>query len=193
MLRPSQQKVLEYIRSRSAEGLPPTVREICSATGLRSTSSVAAIRRELEDMGYIERDGGSSRGIRLRGSSRSVNVPLVGTVTAGMPILAEQNIDGYMPFPAEQTRGREIFALRVQGMSMRDAGILDGDIIYAERVETAENGQIVVALIDDEATVKRFYREDGHFRLQPENDSFEPILVDSLSILGRVISVFRLY
>lgn len=193
MLKPNQQKVLDYIRSRSEGGLPPTVREICAATGLRSTSTVAGILNALEQQGYIERDGGSSRAIRLAGASGGVYVPLVGTVTAGQPITAVQNIDGYLPFPADAARGREIFALRVSGMSMRDAGILDGDIIYAERTETAENGEIVVALLDDEATVKRFYREGGHFRLQPENDSFTPIITDSVAVLGRVISVFRIY
>ena len=193
-LKPSQQKVFDYLMSRAGEGLPPTVREICAATGIRSTSTVFAILGALEKQGLIEREEGTSRAVRVAGQAKSVAVPLVGVVTAGVPILAQENIEEYLPLPANVSRGREVFALRVQGMSMKNAGILDGDIVYAERTASADAGEIVVALIGEEATVKRLaYREDGRAILMPENEDFEPIFPDQMVLLGKLIASFRQY
>ncbi len=194
ILTPNQQKVYDYIVERLDEGLPPTVREICSKTGIRSTSTVFAVLNALEEKGYITRSGNSSRSIRVNAASTAVNVPLVGVVTAGVPILAIQNIEEYLPLPSSISRGRELFALHVKGMSMMNAGILDGDIVYAEKVSSALDGDIVVALIDDEATVKRLiHSSDGKAMLMPENDAFSPIIPDELVILGKVIASFRQY
>lgn len=190
-LTPSQQKVYDYIMKATPSGVPPTVREICAATGLRSTSTVHAHLKTLERLGYITRDAGLNRSIRLEGSQPAAQVPILGRVTAGMPILAVQDIEGYIPFP--QKEGKELFALHVVGLSMRDAGILDGDYVVAERTPTADNGDIIVAMIDDEATVKRLFREKNRVRLQPENPDFEPIYSDHASVLGRVIAVLRYY
>ncbi len=187
-----QKKILEYIRSRVTDGVPPSVREICEATGLKSTSTVHTYLRVLEERGYITRDPKLNRSIRLAGDP-SVSVPVLGVVTAGMPILAVEEIEGYVPFSAARASGRELFALRVKGDSMVNAAILDGDIVVVEKTPVARNGEIVVALIEDEATVKRFYKENGRFRLQPENDSYAPIIVNELSILGRVIACIRSY
>ena len=193
-LTPNQQKVFDFLLSRSSSGLPPTVREICSATGVRSTSTVFAILTALEEKGLISREGGSSRAIKVESVSAHVDVPLVGTVTAGVPILATENIEQYIPLSADVSRGREVFALKVQGMSMMNAGILDGDIVYAHRTQYADDGDIVVALIDDEATVKRLsHDESGRVILLPENDAFEPIIPDEVSILGKVVASFRQY
>ena len=188
-LTKSQQKVYDYLREAMPSGIPPTVREICNATGLRSTSTVHAHLKTLEKLGYITREAGLNRSIRIEGSQAAVQVPILGKVTAGMPILAVEDIEGYIPFP--QKAGKELFALHVRGLSMRDAGILDGDYVVAERVPTAADGEIVVAMIDDEATVKRLYREQGRVRLQPENPDFEPIYSQDVSILGKVIAVVR--
>lgn len=193
-LKPSQQKVFDYLLAREGEGLPPTVREICAATGIKSTSTVFAILGALERAGLIEREGGSSRAVRIAGHSRSVSVPLVGAVAAGQPILAQENVETYLSLPAELARGREIFALRVKGTSMKNAGILDGDVVYAERTAAAEAGDIVVALIEDEATVKRLaFEEDGRPVLLPENEEFEPIRPEQMAILGKLIASFRRY
>ena len=170
-------------------GIPPTVREICNATGLRSTSTVHAHLKTLEKLGYITREAGLNRSIRIEGSEAAVQVPIMGKVTAGLPILAVEDIEGYIPFP--QKTGKELFALHVSGLSMRDAGILDGDYVIAERVPTAEDGDIVVALLEDEATVKTLYREEGRVRLQPENPDFSPIYAKDVSLLGKVIAVIR--
>ena len=140
-------------------------------------------------MGYITREAGLNRSIRIEGMPQISQVPILGRVTAGMPVLAVEDIEGYLPF-ADQY-GRELFALHVDGLSMLEAGILDGDYVVTERAQTASNGEIVVAMIDDEATVKTFYKEDGHFRLQPENPDFEPIITDYVSILGKVIAIVR--
>lgn len=190
-LTPSQQKVYDYIMKATPSGVPPTVREICAATGLRSTSTVHAHLKTLERLGYITRDAGLNRSIRLEGSQPAAQVPILGRVTAGMPILAVQDIEGYIPFP--QKEGKDLFALHVVGLSMRDAGILDGDYVVAERTPTADNGDIIVAMIDDEATVKRLFWEKDRVRLQPENPDFEPIYSDHASVLGRVIAVLRYY
>lgn len=188
-LTKSQQKVYDFLVKEAPRGVPPTVREICAATGLRSTSTVHAHLKTLEKLGYISRDAGLNRSIRIEGSTAAVQVPVLGKVTAGQPILAVEDIEGYLPFP--QKEGKELFALHVSGLSMRDAGILDGDYVVAEQTPAAEDGEIVVAMIDDEATVKRFFREKDCVRLQPENPDFEPIYTDHVFILGKVIAVMR--
>lgn len=190
-LTKSQQKVYDYIRECAQESRIPSVREICAVTGLKSTSTVHLHLKTLEEKGLIERDKGLNRSIRLSGSEKSTQIPILGRVTAGMPILAVEDIEGYVPISESVRRGRELFALRVCGESMINAGILDGDIAIVHRTPVAENGDIVVALIEDEATVKRFYKENGHFRLQPENDAFEPIIVDEVALLGKVVAIYR--
>ncbi|MCI6007460.1 MAG: transcriptional repressor LexA [Ruminococcus sp.] len=191
-LTKSQQKIFDYICANVQEGVSPTVREICAATGLKSTATVHAHLKTLEEKGLIKRHQGANRSIRLSNDNTAV-VPILGRVTAGMPILAVEDIQGYVPVSDSIRRGRELFALRVVGKSMINAGILDNDIVVVHKTPVADNGQIVVAMIDDEATVKRFYKENGHFRLQPENDSYDPIIVDECCILGQVISVVRYY
>ena len=190
-LTKSQQKVYDFLVQAAPRGVPPTVREICAATGLRSTSTVHAHLKTLEKLGYISRDAGLNRSIHIEGSVASVQVPVLGKVTAGQPILAVEDIEGYLPFPQKQ--GKDLFALHVSGLSMLHAGILDGDYVVAERTPSAENGEIVVAMIDDEATVKRFFKEDGRYRLQPENPEYEPIYADQVFILGKVVAVLRFY
>jgi repressor LexA len=190
-LTKSQQKVYDFLRQEASTGVPPTVREICAGTGLRSTSTVHAHLKTLERLGYISREAGLNRSIRVEGETPAAQVPVLGKVTAGMPILAVEDIEGYIPFPKKE--GKELFALHVSGLSMRDAGILDGDYVVAERTSTADDGEIVVAMIDDEATVKRLYREKDRVRLQPENPDFQPIYSDHASVLGKVIAVMRYY
>lgn len=191
-LTKSQQKIFDFICANVQEGVSPSVREICAATGLKSTATVHAHLKTLEEKGLIKRNQGSNRSIRLSNDNTAV-VPILGRVTAGMPILAVEDIQGYVPVSDSIRRGRELFALRVVGESMINAGILDNDIVVVHKTPVAENGQIVVAMVDEEATVKRFYKEDGHYRLQPENDEFEPIIVEECSVLGQVISVVRYY
>ncbi|ARP49691.1 MULTISPECIES: transcriptional repressor LexA [Caproicibacterium] len=197
MLTASQQKVYDYLKSRLQTGLPPTVREICAATGLKSTSSVHAHLKTLEKEGLITRDAGLNRAIHLTGQSRSVpvlQVPIVGRVAAGRPILAVEDTEGHVPYaPAKRSEDDVYFALHVHGESMRDAGILDNDIVIARQTPEAENGEIVIAMIDGEATVKRFYREPGRVRLQPENPDFEPIYTKEVAILGKVVALYRNY
>ena len=191
-LNNTQKKIYEFLAERSQNGVPPTVREICAAVGLKSTSSVQSNLDALEEAGYIERDPMLKRSIRVRGQENNVTqVPLIGTVTAGMPILAVEAIEGYVPFSGNEASDKPLFALKVRGDSMIKCGILSGDIIIAEKTPVANNGDIVVALLDDEATVKRFYKENGHFRLQPENDDYAPIISDEINILGKVISLIR--
>lgn len=193
-LSKSQQKIYDYILECADEGRVPSVREICNATGLKSTSTVHLHLNTLEEKGLIEREHGVNRCIKIVGrAEKSTNVPILGRVAAGMPILAVEDIEGYVPVPDNIRRGRELFALRVKGESMIDAGILDGDIVVVNRTPAAENGDIVVALVEDSATVKRFYKEKGHYRLQPENDEFEPIIVDEVVLLGTVITLVRNY
>ena len=194
-----QKEILEYIKAQIiTKGYPPAVREICEAVKLKSTSSVHSHLETLEKNGYIRRDPTKPRAIEIvdDGFNLSrrdlVNVPIIGVVTAGQPILAVENIEGYFPMPAEDISNAETFMLRVKGESMINAGIFDGDKILVEKSSTAENGDIVVALIDDSVTVKTFYKEKNHFRLQPENDTMDPIIVDELSILGKVIGLFRM-
>ena len=193
-ITPIQQRIYEFLVEMSKENMKPTVREIGAAVGLRSTSSVQANLYALEAAGYIQRSPMLKRCIQIVGQSDHVtHVPLLGTVTAGMPILAVEEIEGYLPFSMPGASDKELFALRVKGESMLWAGILDGDIVIVERTPTAKNGEIVVALIEDEATVKTFYKEDGHFRLQPENDAYQPIIVNEVVILGKVIASYRYY
>ena len=192
-LTKSQQKIYDFLREQAKYGVPPSVREICAATGLKSTSTVHAHLRTLEELGYISRQAGLNRSIRIEGTEESTQVPILGRVTAGMPILAVEEIEGYLPFSSNHAAGKELFALHVDGMSMVNAGILDGDYVIAEKTPTADDGEIVVAMIDDEATVKRLYREKDCIRLQPENPDFEPIYSKEVSVLGKVIAVLRYY
>ncbi len=193
-LSKSQQKIYDYLVECSEEGRVPSVREICDATGLKSTSTIHLHLNTLEEKGLIKRERGVNRCIKVVGKGeKSTNVPVLGRVAAGMPILAVEYIEDYVPVPESVRRGRELFALRVQGESMINAGILDGDIVVVHRTPVADNGDIVVALVEDSATVKRFYKENGHFRLQPENDDFEPIIVDEVMLLGKVITLVRNY
>ena len=189
-LTKSQQLVYDYLCSTMAErAVPPSVREICAATGLRSTSTVHSHLKSLEALGYITRDAGLNRSIHIVGASAAKQVPILGKVTAGLPILAVEDIEGYIPYPDKS--GKELFALHVDGLSMINAGILDGDYVIAEKTPVAENGEIVVGMIGDEATVKRFYKENGRYRLQPENEAMGPIYVDDCEVLGRVIGLMR--
>lgn len=198
-ITPKQQEILEYIKETILEkGYPPAVREICEAVRLKSTSSVHSHLETLEKNGYIRRDPTKPRTIEIiddcfnLARREVVNVPLIGTVAAGTPLLAQENIETYFPIPSELLPNKEIFMLKVKGDSMIEAGIFNGDQILVEKTNTAENGEIVVALLDDSATVKRFYRENGRYRLQPENASMEPIFVDEVQILGKVIGLFRM-
>ncbi len=194
-----QMEILEYIKSEILNrGFPPAVREICEAVNLKSTSSVHSHLETLEKNGYIRRDPTKPRAIEIIDDNFNlvrrevVNVPIVGRVAAGQPILAVENIENYFPIPAEFMPNAQTFMLTVRGESMINAGIFDGDQILVQQQSTAKNGDMVVALVDDSATVKTFYKEDGYYRLQPENDSMEPILVyGELKILGKVIGVFR--
>ena len=191
----NQQKILDFIRSEiETKGYPPSVREICAAVGLRSTSSVHMHLTQLEKQGVIRRDATKPRALELLDSplSRGRSVPLVGKVTAGQPILAIENIEDYLIIPNDlAAQEADLFALRVQGESMIEAGILDGDIVVVHSQEQAENGDIVVALIDDEATLKRIFYEDGHVRLQPENHAMAPIIVHHADVRGKLVALVR--
>ncbi len=193
-----QSEILEYIKSEILRvGYPPAVREICEAVHLKSTSSVHSHLETLEKNGYIRRDPTKPRAIEIIDDSFNltrrevVNVPMVGQVAAGEPILAEQNISDYFPIPLEYMPNNESFMLTVKGESMVNVGIYDGDYVLVEKRSTASNGEIIVALVDDSATVKTFYKENGYFRLQPDNDYMDPIIVPHCEILGKVIGVFR--
>lgn len=194
-----QLEILEYIKEEILKrGYPPAVREICEAVNLKSTSSVHSHLETLEKNGYIRRDPTKPRAIEICDDNfqmvrtEMVSLPVVGQVAAGCPILAEQNIDSYFPVPAEMVPSGESFILKVKGDSMINAGIFSGDQIFVNCCNTARNGDTVVALIDDSATVKTFYKEKDHIRLQPENDSMDPIIVDDCKILGKVFGVFRI-
>lgn len=195
MLTNSQQKVFDFLKKRINDSIPPTVREICEETGLRSTSSVHAILKKLEEMGVIERDKNNSRSIRIVGVETAMQIPVLGTVQAGMPITAYEDIECYIPFtPVSKASDKEYFALRVRGDSMIDAAILEDDIVVCERTPVAREGEIVVALIDGEdATVKYYYREGYGFRFQPANDNYDPIYTNDAMILGKVVAVIRSY
>ena len=190
-----KEEVFNFIKAFIDEnGTPPSVREIGKAVGLTSPSTVQYHINALIEAGYIEKgEANQKRTLKLaKRSSTAHYVPLLGTVTAGEPILAIESIEDYIPV-AVNSPGKELFALKIKGDSMINAAICNGDIVVVERTPVAENGEIVVALMEDEATVKRFYKEDGHFRLQPENDNYEPIIVDELVILGKVVSLIRNY
>lgn len=210
-ITPKQQEILNFMKAQIlAKGYPPSVREICEAVNLKSTSSVHAHLETLEKNGYIRRDASKTRAIEiidddfnntknesLIGNSNDsgremVNVPMVGTVAAGQPLLAVENINDYFPIPVDMLPNAETFMLRVKGDSMINMGIYEGDQLIIERKNTASNGEVIVALVDDSATVKRFYKENGHYRLQPENDFMEPIIVDHCEILGKVIGLIRM-
>ena len=195
-----QREILDYIKTEILnKGYPPTVRDICEAVKLKSTSSVHSHLETLEKNGYIRRDPTKPRAIEIVDDNFNltrrevVNVPMIGRVAAGQPILAVENIESYFPIPAEFMPNAESFMLRVQGESMINAGIVDGDNILVEKCDTAHNGEMVVALVDDSATVKTFYKEEDHIRLQPENDFMDPIIVPDCKILGKVFGVFRLF
>ena len=194
-----QEEILEYIKEMILKkGYPPAVREICEAVHLKSTSSVHSHLESLEKNGYIRRDPTKPRTIEILDDDFAltrrevVNVPVIGTVAAGTPILAEQNIEDYLPIPAEMLPNKEVFMLKVKGNSMIEAGIYSGDKVIVAKQPDAENGDKVVALVDDSATVKTFYKENGHFRLQPENYTMDPIIMDHVEILGKVIGLFRM-
>ena len=190
-LTEKQAAVLSFLQECAQVGMMPTVREICAAAGIKSTSTVHACLKVLEEEGYINRRSGLNRAISMPGEAVT-RVPLVGRVTAGQPILAVEEIEEYIPFGGGNRYGAgDLFALRVRGTSMINAGILDGDIIVVRRTPSAENGDIVVAMIEDEATVKRIYYEPGRIRLQPENDAYEPIYANAVTVLGRVIALQR--
>lgn len=200
-LSDKQQKILEFIKQEIAtRGYPPSVREIGLAVGLRSTSTVHAHLEKLEKKGLIRRDPTKPRAIEilndnlLEDNSDIMKVPIIGSVSAGNPILAFEEVEDYFPLPLNYfNKNTDVFLLRIEGESMINAGILDGDLVIVEKQPVAKNGDIVVALIEDSATVKRFFKEDGYIRLQPENSHMEPIIVDNCTILGKVIGVFRRY
>ncbi|MDD3403245.1 MAG: transcriptional repressor LexA [Hespellia sp.] len=193
-----QQEILEFIKDQILErGFPPAVREICEAVNLKSTSSVHSHLETLEKNGYIRRDPTKPRAIEILDDTFNltrrevVNVPLIGEVAAGEPLLAQEHIENYFPIPMEFMPNKQTFMLKVRGESMINVGIFDGDLVLVEEDNTARNGDLVVALVEDGATVKTFYKEEGIYRLQPENDNMDPIIVEKVSILGKVIGVFR--
>ncbi len=197
----NQIKILDFLKSEiQLKGYPPSVREICNAVGLKSTSTVHGHLSKLEKKGYIRRDGTKPRAIEILDKNSNISyfsmkeiveVPIVGKVTAGAPILAVENIEDTFPLPVSFIDGDTNFILTISGESMVDAGIMDGDFVIVKKQSIANNGDIVVALIEDEATVKRFYKEKNHIRLQPENQYMKPIIVKEVSILGKVTGVFR--
>lgn len=199
-ISPKQQEILEYIKSEIlSKGYPPAVRDICEAVHLKSTSSVHSHLETLEKKGYIRRDPTKPRAIEILDNHFSypyirtnmTKIPIIGRVAAGEPLLAVENIESYFPIPTEYLHNKNTFMLVVKGNSMVKMGILDGDQILVEAQQTAENGDVVVALLEDSATVKRFFKEDGHYRLQPENDEMKPIITEQVEILGKVVGLFR--
>lgn len=195
-----QQEILDYMKQVIIDrGYPPSVREIGEAVKLKSTSSVFSHLERLELNGYIRRDPSKPRAIEICDDSfqavrtETASIPIVGTVAAGQPILAEQNIENYFPIPLDRVPRGDAFILKVKGESMINIGIMNGDCVLVESCNEAKNGDLVVALIDDSATVKTFYKENGHIRLQPENDTMDPIIVDDCTILGKVFGVYRFY
>ena len=200
-LTDKQQLILDFLKSEiKKNGYPPSVREICDAVGLSSTSTVHAHLGSLERKGYIRRSPAKNRSTEILeedfysgGNDELVHVPILGNVAAGMPIFADENIEGTFPVPMDHVKNDNCFMLHVKGDSMMDEGILDGDLVLVRQQQTATNGDIVIALIDDSATVKFFYREAGHIRLQPANDAFNPMIMDDCEILGKVIGLYRRY
>ncbi len=211
-MTPKQQAVFDYIKQCVLErNYPPSVRDICTAVGLKSTSSVFTYINDLETMGLIKKDPAHPRALMITekeflqdrlarhaspattASGREITeVPLIGTVAAGLPLLAEENVTDYFPMPVDMLPNKKVFMLTVKGESMVNCGILNGDRVIVEQQSTCENGEIVVALVDDSATVKRFYKEEGHIRLQPENDHMDPIIVPDCQVLGKVIGLVRM-
>ena len=197
-LKDKQLLIYEFLKDfTSQKGYPPTVREICKAVGFKSTSSVHGHLKQLEKEGLIKRDPTKPRALEIVDSvikKEMINVPIIGKVTAGLPILANENIEDSFPLPLDYVKhNNDLFMLKVSGSSMIKAGILDGDLAIIEKTQTASNGDKIVALIENEATLKTFYRENDHIRLQPENDEMEPIIVDNCSILGKLIGIYRTY
>lgn len=199
-LTPREREILDYIKTTiKNDGYAPSVRDICNALGMKSTSTVHTYLARLEEKGAIQKDAGKSRSLRIDNgtapNSPTVRVPILGKVAAGMPILAVENYEGYIDFPRPSSRltSNDLFALKVQGESMIEAGILDGDLIVVEKTNTANDGEIIVALVDDEATVKTFFREENRFRLQPENSTMKPIYTNELIVLGKVVASMRFY
>ena len=190
-LTEKQENVYRLLVKRTNEGIPPTIREICEATGIRSTSTVHEILNLLEQEDYIQRDARYSRAIKIRGDYASSMVPLVGRVTAGQPILAVEQIEDYIPYPTRDTEG--LFALKVKGLSMINAGILDGDIVIADRTAPCKSGDIIIGMDGDEATVKRLLIKDKKVIFMPENPDFSPIYPEKPAVLGRVVGVLRKY
>ncbi|MDD5899787.1 MAG: transcriptional repressor LexA [Lachnospiraceae bacterium] len=195
-----QQEILDFMKERILnKGYPPAVREICEAVKLKSTSSVHAHLESLEKNGYIRRDPAKPRAIEIVDDNFNITrremsyIPVVGTVTAGQPILAVENVESYFPIPTDYLPNAETFMLHVKGDSMINAGIFNGDQILVKKQNYAKNGDFVVALIEDSVTVKTFYKEDGFYRLQPENDTMDPIIVNEVEILGKVIGLFRVF
>lgn len=200
-----QSKIYEYIKSEIKKGITPSIREICKAVGLSSPSSIHYHLDNLEQMGYISRPKSKKRCIEILESDFYLdsvsdvttpeysNVPIIGSVAAGMPILADENIEGYFPVPTTYLTNNKVFMLRIKGNSMINAGILNNDLVLVNQVSQAKDGEIIIALIDDSATCKTFYKEDKYIRLQPENDSYEPIFVRDCNIIGKVIGLFRSY
>ena len=192
-LSKSQQKIFDYLKECAGEGRVPSVREICEETGLSSTSTVHHHLKALEEKGLISREHGVNRCIQINGMEKNTDVPVLGRVAAGYPILAVENIEEYFPMLPDHISNKNTFMLHVRGESMINAGILSGDYVIVEQTPSAENGEQVVALIEDGATVKTFYREEGIIRLQPENDAYDPIILTDVTILGKVIGVIRMY
>ena len=199
-LKPKEKRVYDFIKEKIGEnGYAPSVREICAALNIKSTSTSQMYIDRLISKGYLERENGKSRTLKLalneeETSVHNYKVPVLGQVAAGLPILATENFDGYVNFATERKYDeKELFALTVKGESMREIGIMNGDIVVVEKCEYADNGKIVVAMVDDEATVKRFYKEDGKYRLQPENSEMQPIIVDEVTILVLVVADIRFY
>lgn len=194
MLNEKAMNIYQFIKESIDNGYPPTVREICSALNIKSTSTVHKYINLLVEEGYIEKMDNHNRAIKIKGSENGITVPVVGNVAAGIPITAIENITDYISFAANRSFSNPLFALKIKGESMINIGIYDGDMIIVEQTSVAENGDIIVALVDGEnATVKTFYKEEGHFRLQPENDSMEPIISKNVEVLGKVIGLIRYF
>lgn len=192
-LHPLAVKIFDYINERSANDIVPSIREICDALDIKSTSTAHKYVKQLVDAGLIEKLDFGKRALRISGKN-AIKIPLIGVVTAGVPITAVENITEYIPFSPDKKYDGTLFALKVRGDSMVDAGILDGDLAVVLQTPVAESGEIVVAMLEnEEATVKEFYKENGHYRLQPKNDKYEPIISDSVDIIGKVVSIIRYY
>ncbi len=186
-----EKRVFEFIKEKTEDGIPPSIREICAALGIRSTSTAARYVNTLVDEGYLEKIDGCNRSIKIVGKG-ATKIPLVGTITAGQPITAVEDITDYINFHEDKSYGGSLFALRVRGESMINAAILDGDLVVIEKCSVVRNGEIAACMVNgEEATVKTFYKENGHYRLQPENDTMDPIIVDECEIIGKVVAVLR--